>query len=571
MRRHFTVSKKDGAVSYRVTGRGREVLDLPLLNKGTAFPPEEREALGLNGLLPPVHEPLERQVKRAYGMYREKTGDLEKNIFLATLHDSNEVLFYALMAEHLHEMMPIVYDPTVGIAIEQYSHEFRRARGVYLSIEAPDGIEEAFSSFGAGPDEIDLIVATDSEEILGIGDWGVGGINISVGKLAVYTAAAGIDPARTIAVVMDVGTNRESLLNDPLYVGYRHSRVRSERYDAFIDAYVKTATRMFPNALLHWEDFGPNNGRRILERYRDSVCTFNDDMQGTGAITLAAVISAVKVSGVPMRDHRVIVFGAGTAGIGIADQVRDAMVADGRDKDEATRQVWCVDVQGLLTADMGHALRPYQVSYARPSSEVSDWPRTGPDGIISLADTVSKVHPTILIGTSTAPHTFTEAIVQDMARHCDRPIILPLSNPTRLAEADPADLILWTDGKALIATGSPFPEVTHQGVTYVIGQANNALLYPGLGLGAIVSRASRISDGMLSAAARAVASCADVSAPGASLLPSVSDLRATSATVAVEVAKTAASEGLARAALPDVVQQVQEAMWKPEYVAFEAV
>ena len=571
MRRHFTVSKKNGAVSYRVTGRGGEVLDVPLLNKGTAFPPEEREALGLNGLLPSVHEPLDRQVKRAYGMYREKTGDLAKNIYLASLHDSNEVLFYALMAEHLHEMMPIVYDPTVGIAIEQYSHEFRRARGVYLSIEAPDGIEEAFSSFGAGPDEIDLIVATDSEEILGIGDWGVGGINISVGKLAVYTAAAGIDPARTIPVVMDVGTNRESLLNDPLYVGYRHSRVRGERYDEFIDAYVKTATRMFPNALLHWEDFGPNNGRRILERYRDSVCTFNDDMQGTGAITLAAVMSAVKVSGVPMRDHRVIVFGAGTAGIGIADQVRDAMVADGRDKDEATRQVWCVDVQGLLTADMGHTLRPYQVSYARPSSEVSDWPRTGPDGIISLADAVSKVHPTILIGTSTAPHTFTETIVRDMARHCDRPIILPLSNPTRLAEADPADLILWTDGKALIATGSPFPEVTHKGVNYVIGQANNALLYPGLGLGAIVSRASRISDGMLSAAARAVASCADVSAPGASLLPSVSDLRATSATVAVEVAKTAASEGLARAALTDVVQQVQEAMWTPEYVAFEAV
>lgn len=571
MRRHFTVSKESGSTSYKVACRGRDVLELPLLNKGTAFTREERKNLELNGLIPPAHETLERQVQRAYSMYREQSSDIAKNIFLTSVHDSNEVLFYALLSEHLREMMPIIYDPTVGIAIEQYSHEFRRPRGVYLSIDSPDGIEEAFRSFGAGPDEIDLLVATDAEEILGIGDWGVGGINIAIGKLAVYTAAAGIDPTRTIPVVLDVGTNRESLLNDPLYVGYRHSRVRGERYDAFIDAYVKTASRLFPNALLHWEDFGPNNARRILERYRDSICTFNDDMQGTGAIALAAVLSAVRVSGVPVRDHRVVVFGAGTAGIGIADQIRDAMIAEGRDKDEATRQVWCVDVQGLLTDDMGDSLRPYQVAYARPTEEVARWSRTGRDGAIGLADVVANVHPTILIGTSTAPHTFTEVIVREMAGHCDRPIIFPLSNPTRLSEADPADLIEWTDGRALVATGSPFPDVTHKGITHVIGQANNALLYPGLGLGAIVARASRISDGMLWAAARAVASCADVSAPGASLLPSVSNLRATSATVAVEVAKTAAAEGLARMELTDVVQQVQDAMWKPEYVPFYAV
>ena len=571
MSRHFTVDKKGGAVTYQVTARGREVLNLPLLNKGAAFPPEERAALGLNGLLPSTCDTLERQVKRAYDQYRSILGDIHKNVFLAALHDSNEVLFYALMGEHLHEMMPIVYDPTVGIAIEQYSHEFRRPRGVYLSIDNPDGIEEAFQAFGAASDEIDLIVASDAEEILGIGDWGIGGIDISIGKLAVYTAAAGIDPTRTIPVMLDVGTNRESLLNDPLYMGYRHSRIRGDRYDAFIDAYVKTATRLFPNALLHWEDFGPDNGRRILERYRDSVCTFNDDMQGTGAIALAAVLSAVKVSGVPMKDHRVIVFGAGTAGVGIADQVRDAMVADGLDKDTATSRVWCIDIQGLLTEEMGAALRPYQAPYARPASEVADWPRTGPEGIISLADAVSQVHPTILIGTSTAPHTFTEAIVKDMAAHCDRPIILPLSNPTRLCEADPADLIQWTDGKALIATGSPFPDVTHNGVTYVIGQANNALLYPGLGLGAIVARASKVSDGMLWAAAKAVASCADLSTPGASLLPHVSDLRAVSATVAVAVAKAAESEGLSRAELTDIVQQVQDTMWNPVYVPYEAV
>ncbi len=571
MHRRFSVSQENGGTVYEVTARGRDVLDRPLLNKGTAFSMTEREALGLAGLLPSAVETIEEQVKRAYAQYLQKTDDLSKNIFLASLHDSNEVLFYRLLGEHLREMMPIVYDPTVGVAIELYSHEFRRPRGVYLSIEHQDRIEESFRNFGAEAEDIDLIVATDGEEILGIGDWGVGGINISIGKLAVYTAAAGFSPSRTLPVMLDCGTNRESLLNDPMYTGYRHSRVRGERYDDFIDAYVQTATKLFPNALLHWEDFGPGNGRRILERYRDRICTFNDDMQGTGAIALAAVLSAVKVSGVRMRDHRVVVFGAGTAGIGIADQIRDAMVREGLSTDEAIHRIWCVDVQGLLTDDMGNSLRPYQALYARPASEVADWPRNGPGGIVGLGDVVAKVHPTILIGTSTAPHTFTEAIAREMARHCDRPIIFPLSNPTRLSEADPADLIEWTAGRALVATGSPFPSTTYKGVTYTIGQANNALLYPGLGFGAIVARATRVSDEMFWAAAQAVANCADVSAPGAALLPPVSDLRATSATVAVEVAKAAASHGLARVQLPDVIQQVQDAMWHPGYVPFKAV
>jgi malate dehydrogenase (oxaloacetate-decarboxylating) len=544
---------------------GPALLNDPMLNRDTAFTPDERRELDLVGLLPSAVTTLDEQAKRAYAQYQLQPSDLAKNVFLTAMQDRNEVLFYRLLADHLQEMLPVVYDPTVAQAIEQYSHEYRRPRGVYLSIDQPEAIEASLRNVGAGPDDIDLIVATDAEEILGIGDWGVGGIDISVGKLAVYTAAAGIDPARVIPVMLDVGTNRESLLNDPFYLGNRHARVRGERYDAFIDAYVKTATKLFPNVLLHWEDFGPSNGRRILEKYRSQVCTFNDDVQGTGAITLAAILSAVKVSGQPLRDQRVVIFGSGTAGIGNADQIRAAMIAGGLSKEEATRRFWCVDIQGLLTDNMGNALRDFQVAYARPASEVAGWKRDMPDGGISLAEVVRQVHPTMLIGTSTAPGTFTEAIVKDMAAHTQRPIIFPLSNPTQLMEASAADLITWTDGKALVATGIPSRPITYKGVTYAIGQANNALLYPGLGLGTIVARARRISDAMFMAAATAVAGMVDVQQRGAPLLPLVENLRAVSATVAVEVAKTAAAEGLARAQLTDVVQQVQDAMWQPGY------
>jgi malate dehydrogenase (oxaloacetate-decarboxylating) len=544
---------------------GPTLLDDPMLNRDTAFTKEERAKLGLIGLLPSVVTTLDEQAKHAYAEYLQQPTDLSKNIFMTALQDRNEVLFYRLLTDHLQEMLPIVYDPTVAQAIEQYSHEYRRPRGVYLSINEPEAIEDSLRDFGAGPDDIDLIVATDAEEILGIGDWGVGGIDISVGKLAVYTGAAGIDPARVIPVMLDVGTNRESLLNDPFYLGNRHSRVRGERYDAFIDAYIKAATKLFPNVLLHWEDFGPSNGRRILEKYRKQVCTFNDDVQGTGAITLAAALSAVKVSGIPLREQRVVIFGSGTAGIGNADQVRAAMMADGLTQAEATRHFWCVDIQGLLTDNMGSALREFQVAYARPASEVTGWTHDMAGGGISLAEVVRQVLPTMLIGTSTAPGTFTEAIVKDMAAQTERPVIFPLSNPTTLIEASAADLITWTDGKALVATGIPSPPVTYKGITDAIGQANNALLYPGLGLGTIVSRARLISDGMFMAAARAVASLVDPNRPGASLLPLVQNLRAVSATVAVEVAKTAVAEGLARAQLTDVVQQVQDAMWQPEY------
>ncbi|GII32700.1 NAD-dependent malic enzyme [Planotetraspora mira] len=557
--RSFT--ETDG--TYITPARGLEVLRDPLLNKGTAFTEEERAELGLEGLVPPAVETLDEQARRAYEQYEAQPDDLRKNIYLTALHDRNEVLFYRLLSDHLREMLPVVYDPTVGQAIKAYSHEYRRPRGVYLSIDDVGGIERAFGNLGLGPDDVDLIVASDAEEILGIGDWGIGGgSGIAVGKLAVYTAAAGIHPNRVIPVALDAGTNNEALLNDPSYVGDRHSRVRGGRYDDFIDAYVATATRMFPKALLHWEDFGPSNGRRILEKYTGRISTFNDDMQGTGAIVLAAALGATRVAGLPLREQRIVVFGAGTAGIGIADQLRDAMMRSGLDKETATRLIWAVDKQGLLTDDMDD-LRDYQAPYARPAGEVAG--RRGEDGRIGLREVIDHVHPTMLVGTSTVHGAFTEEIVRAMASHTDRPIIFPLSNPTERIEAMPGDLIRWTDGRALVATGIPVQPVTYKGVTYAIGQANNALLYPGLGLGVTVSRARRVSDGMFQAAADAVASLVDVSTPGASLLPQVDNLREISALVAVEVAGEAGKESLARVELHDVIQQVEDAMWQPEY------
>lgn len=560
----------DGDGFHQTKARGLAVLNSPLLNKGTAFTADERKALGLIGLLPPEIGTLATQVRRAYVQYERLPDALSKNIYLTALHDRNEVLFYRLFSEHLYEMIPIVNDLTVGMAMEQYHHECRRPRGVYLSIDHPEAIEEAFANLNAVPDDIDLILATDAEQILGIGDWGVGGIEVSIGKLAIYTAAGGIDPMRVIPVMLDVGTNRDVLLGDPAYIGNRHARVRGERYDAFIEAYVKAATTLFPNALLQWEDFAPENGRRILEKYRDRICTFNDDMQGTGAITLAALISAVRVCGTPLRNQRVIIFGAGTAGIGIADQIRDAMVREGLSKDEAAKRFWCVDRQGLLTSDMAGKLKEHQVTYARPPAESRTWKHDENGAGVSLAEVVRRVIPTMLIGTSTVSGTFTEAIVKQMAAHTERPIIFALSNPPVQAEAKPADLVAWTEGRALIATGSPFAPVTYRGVTYVIAQVNNAMLYPGLALGAIVSRASRISDGMFAAAAGAVSSLVAVRQPGASLLPHIDDLRSVSVTVAAAVAEAADAEGLARVHLSDIVQQVQDAMWQAEYRRIEA-
>ncbi|PEK44905.1 NAD-dependent malic enzyme [Bacillus toyonensis] len=562
----FTVAS-NGALE--TTLRGAEVLSTPLLNKGVAFTQEEREELGLKGLLPPAVLTLEEQARRAYEQFSSQPDDLLKNVYLTALHDRNEVLFYRILTDHLREMLPIVYTPTVGVAIQRYSHEYRKPRGIYLSINDPSGIEDAFANIGATAENIDLVVVTDGEGILGIGDWGVGGINIAIGKLAVYTAAVGIDPSRVLPVILDVGTNREELLNNPFYIGNRHPRITGEAYDEFIDTFVQAVNKQFPKALLHWEDFSSRNARKILDKYRHDICTFNDDIQGTGAVSLAAVLSAVKASGVPLSEHRVVVFGAGTAGIGIADQVRDAMVRVGLSDEESHNRFWCIDRNGLVTDNM-EGLLDFQIPYARKEAEVSDWKQ---NDVIGLAEVVKHVKPTILIGTSTVAGAFKEEIIKEMASHVERPIILPMSNPTPLAEAKPADLIEWTEGRALVATGSPFEPVTYNGVTYVIGQSNNALIFPGLGLGTIVVRASVMTDGMFAAAAEAVASMVDTSQPGAPILPEVEELRNISELVAIEVAKVAVAEGVARENLSDndIKIAVKEAMWKPEYRQIKAV
>ena len=539
-----------------------EILQNPLTNKDTAFTVEERKKYGLIGRLPAAVETLDQQAVRAYRQYASYAENIEKYIFLDQLHNRNEVLYYKLLTDHLAEMLPIVYDPTVGEAIKKWSRDYRRSRAVYLDINHPEAIRESLESLGLGANDVDLIVVSDAEEILGIGDWGVNGTDISVGKLAVYTAAAGIDPARTIAVNLDVGTDNEALLNDPAYLGNRHARVRGERYDALIAAYLKTAAELFPNALLHFEDFGPSNARRILVENRERYRIFNDDMQGTGAIVMAAVFSGLKVTKQDFAEQRLVVYGAGTAGTGMADQISAAMQRDGLSREEAKKRVWLIDINGLVTDDMPN-LPDYQQEYARPAAEVAAWTKT--NGKISLLEVVKQVKPTILIGTSTDHGAFTEEVVKALCAGVERPILLPLSNPTEKIEVMPADAVQWSDGKALISVGIPVPPVPYKSVNYHIGQANNAMLYPGLGLGVIVSGAKQVTDGMLLAAAEAVASQVNPQDEGASLLPPVDNLRASSATVAVAVAKQAVKDGVATKQPENWVQTVQDVMWQPVY------
>lgn len=539
-----------------------EILQNPLTNKDTAFTVEERKKYGLIGRLPAAVETLDQQAVRAYRQYASYAENIEKYIFLDQLHNRNEVLYYKLLTDHLAEMLPIVYDPTVGEAIKKWSRDYRRSRAVYLDINHPEAIRESLESLGLGANDVDLIVVSDAEEILGIGDWGVNGTDISVGKLAVYTAAAGIDPARTIAVNLDVGTDNEALLNDPAYLGNRHARVRGERYDALIDAYLKTAAELFPNALLHFEDFGPSNARRILVENRERYRIFNDDMQGTGAIVMAAVFSGLKVTKQDFAEQRLVVYGAGTAGTGMADQISAAMQRDGLSREEAKKRVWLIDINGLVTDDMPN-LPDYQQEYARPAAEVAAWTKT--NGKISLLEVVKQIRPTILIGTSTDHGAFTEEVVKALCAGVERPILLPLSNPTEKIEVMPADAVQWSDGKALISVGIPVPPVSYKSVNYHIGQANNAMLYPGLGLGVIVSGAKEVTDGMLLAAAEAVASQVNPQDTGASLLPPVDNLRASSATVAVAVAKQAVKDGVATKQSENWVQAVQDVMWQPVY------
>jgi malate dehydrogenase (oxaloacetate-decarboxylating) len=556
---------RDESGAWRTTLRGRQVLADPRINKGTAFSDAERTDLGITGLIPSATLTLRDQAARILAQYGRQPTDLARNVLLTEVHDRNEVLFYHLLTEHLREMLPIVYTPTVGQAIERYSHEYRRPRGVYLSVDHPELIERSLLAPGLGPDEVDLIVATDAGAILGIGDWGAGGIHIAVGKLAVYTAAGGIDPNRALPVMLDVGTDRQSLLDDPLYVGNRHPRVQAAEYDRFVDAFVGAVSRLFPRAMLHWEDIGIGNARRLLDRYRHRLLTFNDDIQGTGAVNLAAVLAAIRATGTRLSDQRVMIFGSGTAGTGIADQLLAAITGEGMSAAQASARFWLLDRAGLITSEMP-GLSDAQRRYARDPAEVSGWHRDAELGGIGLAEAVRRVHPTILIGTSARPGAFTEGIVREMARHVERPMILPMSNPTELAEAVPADIIRWTEGRGLVAAGSPFDPVTYNKITYVIAQANNALIFPGLGLGVIAARTTRVTDHMLAAAARAVSDLVDTSARGAPLLPQVEELRETSLAVAVAVVRAACADGVATARIDgDLQESVRALMWDPVY------
>lgn len=549
-------------ISEQPADSARQVLRDPLRNRGTAFDHEQRRKLGLTGRLPAAVETLDEQAARCWEQLSRRSTSMDKFVYLDLLHDRNETLYFKVLTDHLAELLPIVYDPTVGQAIKDWSRDYQVSQAAYLSIDRMDDIKTSLQSFGLGADDVDLIVCTDAEEILGIGDWGVNGVDISVGKLVVYTAAAGIDPGRVIAVSLDCGTNNATLLNDPAYLGNRHSRVGGGRYDRFIAEYLKTAAELFPKAILHFEDFGPENARRILDEYRGEYRIFNDDMQGTGAIVVASILSGMKVTQQTFADQRLVVFGAGTAGSGMADQITAGMVREGLPEDEARRRVWLIDKQGLVTDDM-QDLPNYQQPYARSAAEVSDWDKA--NGEIELLTVVKQVKPTILIGTSTVHSAFTQDVVRALCDGAERPVLLPLSNPTERIEVMPQDAIDWSDGKALVAVGIPAGSYAHNGTTYTVGQANNALLYPGLGLGTIVSGATHVTDSMLLAAAEAVASQVDPTPLGASLLPPVENLRASSAIVALAVAQAAARGGVATREHDDLTQVIQDAMWKPAY------
>lgn len=538
---------------------GFELLDDAFLNKGTAFTESERKKLGLEGLLPPCVEDIETQAQRIYRQMERKTSLIEKRRFLMEVFNFNRTLFFHVFSEHLVELMPIVYDPVIAESIEQYSEQFINPQyAAFLSIDHPESIETSLKQ-AAGDRKIRLIVVTDAEGILGIGDWGTNGVDISVGKLMVYTAAAGIDPQTVLPVVLDCGSNRESLLKDPFYLGNRHKRIYGDPYYDFVNQFVETAEKLFPDLYLHFEDFGRSNAAAILKKYQKTYPVFNDDCQGTGIITLAGILGAMKINGEKLTNHTYMCFGAGTAGAGITDRIFREMVAQGLSEKEARKHFYMVDKQGLLFDDMDD-LTPEQKPFARARSEFDN-----AGELNNLTAAVMAVKPTILVGTSTAPKTFTEEIVKAMASWCEHPIIFPLSNPTELAEATAEDIIKWSDGKAMVATGIPAEPVEYNGVTYIIGQANNALIYPGLGLGSISVNASLVTDEMISSAAHSLGEFLEINVEGAAVLPPVSKLTQFSETVAAAVAECAVKQGLNRVQTNDVKKAVKSVIWKPVY------
>lgn len=539
--------------------RGHQILNDPFKNKGTAFTQEERQELGLVGLLPPYVQTLEEQAAQTYAHMHQKANDLEKRLFLMEIFNTNRTLFYYLFSQHLEEFNPIVYDPTIADTIENYSELFVDPQyAAYLDINHPENIEATLKN-AAGDRDIRLIVVTDAEGILGIGDWGTNGVDISVGKLMVYTGAAGIDPASVLPLVIDAGTNRQSLLDDPNYLGNRHERVRGDRYYAFIDQFVETAERLFPKLYLHWEDFGRGNAANILNKYKTQIPTFNDDIQGTGIVTLGGVFAAMDIAGEKLTDQVYLCYGGGSAGCGIASRVLREMVVDGLSEEEAYKRFFMVDKQGLLFDDMDD-LTPEQRPFAKKRSDFAN-----AEKLTDLLEVVKTVKPTILVGTSTQPSTFTKEVVEAMCENTERPVVFPLSNPTKLAEATAKDLIEWSNGKAFVATGIPSDDVEYNGVNYVIGQANNALIYPGLGLGMLASEASLLTDEMIGAAAHALSGIVDITKPGAPVLPPFKYVAEVSLKVATAVAKKAQEQGLARVAEQDMEKAVREFRWTPKY------
>lgn len=558
--------KKTSELFIETSISGKFLLTIPQLNKSTAFTHEERRIFGLLGKLPNRLETLDDQVKRTYLQYSSYKDRLQQNIYLNNLHDKNQVLFYKLLSHHLAEMLPTIYTPIVGTAVKRFSHEYRQPRGLYIAHSDKNHLEEIINN-RSNP-EIDLIVVTDGEGVLGIGDQGIGGMDIPVAKLMVYTLCGGIDPTRTLPVFLDVGTNNQELLSDPMYLGCRHPRIGTEQYDAFISSFVSTIHQHFPNAFLHWEDFGRGNARRILDKFQDELCTFNDDIQGTGAVTLAALLAACDVTDKTLTDQRIVVFGAGSAGTGISDQIVDAMLRQGLTAEEAYQRFWLIDRQGLLlTTDL--ELTEAQIPYARNPEEFNHWMAFDKQHP-SLTDTVRNIKPTVLIGCSAQPGAFSQDIIETMSRTCERPIVFPLSNPDEKCEAQPADILQWSQGKALIATGTAFPAVEYQNRMLEIAQCNNALVFPGIGLGVLAVRATRLSKGMIWAASQALSEFSPtIKNSFLPLLPSLDDAQNVARHIAVAVAKTAVAEGLAQVNIDsDIKKLINDIFWEAAYLPF---
>jgi malate dehydrogenase (oxaloacetate-decarboxylating) len=558
---------REAAIETALTGQ--LLLDSPLLNKGSAFPENERRELGLLGLLPPHLSTVEEQLARTYGNYQRKESDLERYVFLTALQDRNETLFYRLLQEHITEMVPIIYTPTVGEGCRQYSHVFRRPRGLYISYPHRGEIPSLLDN--APGENVEVIVVTDGERILGLGDLGVGGMGIPIGKLSLYTLCAGIHPATTLPILLDVGTDNRELLDDPLYLGWRHERVRGQEYDEFIETFVEAIKQKFPRVLLQWEDFSKHNASPLLERYRDRLCTFNDDIQGTGAVTVAGLLAAMNLTQAKLGEQRILILGAGSAATGICDQIVAAMVHEGTSEQDARHALWLVDSKGLVHKERSN-LEASKQKYAQPIERMAEW-RIRDSDSFTFHDVVKNVHPTILIGTSAQPGAFSEDIVRELAKHVDRPVIFPLSNPTSKSEATPSDILKWTAGRALIATGSPFPPTSHAGRLIPTGQCNNAFIFPGVGLGVIASGARRVTDAMFVAAARVLSEFSPaLNDSDASLYPPLERVREISRKVALAAGLEAQRAGLTQTTSIDELQRcVEDKMWNPHYIPLRRV